>query len=124
MPFPAGPARGPQAEKRKRAHTALSPYWPRPPASRHLPGKEVAPVGSRSSLAGAAAIMEVIMRALNVLTLVLLIVGGLNWGLVGLADFDLVAAIFGDMSPLSRIVYVLVGASALWQIVPLLKGRE
>jgi uncharacterized membrane protein YuzA (DUF378 family) len=89
-----------------------------------LPGKEVAPVGSRSSLAGAAAIMEVIMRALNVLTLVLLIVGGLNWGLVGLADFDLVAAIFGDMSPISRIVYVLVGASALWQIVPLLMGRE
>ena len=64
------------------------------------------------------------MRALNVLTLVLLIVGGLNWGLVGLADFDLVAALFGEMSPLSRIVYVLVGASALWQIVPLLKGRE
>ena len=63
------------------------------------------------------------MRAINVLTLVLLIVGGLNWGLVGLADFDLVAAIFGDMSPLARIVYVLVGLSAAWQIVPLLKGE-
>lgn len=64
------------------------------------------------------------MRALNTLTLVLLIVGGLNWGLVGLADFDLVAALFGDMSLLSRIVYSLVGLSALWQIVPLLKGPE
>lgn len=64
------------------------------------------------------------MRALNTITLVLLIVGGLNWGLVGLANFDLVAALFGEMSPLSRIVYVLVGLSALWQIVPLLKGRE
>ena len=64
------------------------------------------------------------MRAINLITLALLIVGGLNWGLVGLFDFDLVAAIFGDMSLLSRIVYILVGASALWQIGPLLKGRE
>jgi uncharacterized protein len=64
------------------------------------------------------------MRAINVVTLVLLIVGGLNWGLVGLLDFDLVAALFGEMSPLSRIVYVLVGISALSQFVPLLKGRE
>ena len=64
------------------------------------------------------------MRALYVITLVLLIVGGLNWLLVGALDFDLVAALFGEMSPLSRIVYVLVGLSALWQIVPLLKGRE
>ena len=62
------------------------------------------------------------MRAINLLTLLLVIVGGLNWGLIGLFDFDLVAAIFGEMSPLSRIVYVLVGASALWQIMPLLKG--
>ena len=59
------------------------------------------------------------MRAINVLTLVLLIVGGLNWGLVGLFGFDLVAAIFGEMSPLSRIVYVLVGVSALWQLLVL-----
>jgi len=63
------------------------------------------------------------MKALNIITLVLLIVGGLNWGLVGLAGFDLVAAIFGAMSPLSRIVYGLVGLSALWQIVPLVTGK-
>lgn len=62
------------------------------------------------------------MRAINVVTLALVIVGGINWGLVGLFSFDLVAAIFGEMSPLSRIVYVLVGLSALWQIGPLLKG--
>jgi uncharacterized membrane protein YuzA (DUF378 family) len=68
--------------------------------------------------------MEMGMSILNKITLVLLIVGGLNWGLVGLADFNLVAALFGEMSPLSRIVYVLVGASALWQIVPLFKGQE
>ncbi|MCL6728567.1 DUF378 domain-containing protein [Sphingomonas hankyongi] len=64
------------------------------------------------------------MRALNIVTLVLLIVGGINWGLVGLAGFDLVAAIFGEMSTLSRIVYSLVGLSALWQIVPLVQGRQ
>ncbi|MBA3675897.1 MAG: DUF378 domain-containing protein [Sphingosinicella sp.] len=64
------------------------------------------------------------MRALNYLTLILLIVGGLNWGLVGLFDFDLVAALFGEMSVLSRIVYVLVGLSALWQIISLLSGNK
>ncbi|WP_324749346.1 DUF378 domain-containing protein [Sphingomonas sp. LY54] len=64
------------------------------------------------------------MRAINALTLVLLIVGGLNWGLVGLFGFDLVAALFGEMSMLSRIVYTLVGASALWQIVPLFQGEK
>ncbi|MGN6590700.1 MAG: DUF378 domain-containing protein [Sphingomicrobium sp.] len=62
------------------------------------------------------------MRAINLITLVLVIVGGLNWGLVGAFNFNLVAAIFGEMSALSRIVYVLVGLSALWQIIPLLKG--
>jgi uncharacterized membrane protein YuzA (DUF378 family) len=59
------------------------------------------------------------MRAVTTITLVLLIVGGLNWGLVGLFGFDLVAAIFGEMSLLSRIVYSLVGLSALWQLIPL-----
>jgi len=64
------------------------------------------------------------MRIVNTVTLVLLIVGGLNWGLVGLLGFDLVAALFGEMSALSRIVYTLVGASALWQLVPLFRGDE
>lgn len=50
---------------------------------------------------------------LNTVALVLLIVGGLNWALVGLFEFDLVATLFGDMSPLSRIVYILVGIAAL-----------
>ena len=64
------------------------------------------------------------MRVLNTVTLVLLIVGGLNWGLVGLLNFDLVAGLFGEMSPLSRIVYSLVGLSALWQLIPLFRGDE
>jgi uncharacterized membrane protein YuzA (DUF378 family) len=59
------------------------------------------------------------MKVLNLVTLLLVIIGGLNWGLVGAFGFDLVAAIFGPMSAISRIVYVLVGLSALWQLVPL-----
>jgi uncharacterized membrane protein YuzA (DUF378 family) len=59
------------------------------------------------------------MKTLNLVTLILVIVGGLNWGLVGLFDFDLVAALFGVDSVLSNLVYILVGLSALYQIVPL-----
>jgi len=55
--------------------------------------------------------------ALDWIALVLLIVGGLNWGLVGLFDFDLVAALFGEMSALSRVVYILVGLSAIYAII-------
>lgn len=62
------------------------------------------------------------MKAINLITLILLIVGGVNWGLVGLADFDLVATLFGSGSFLSRIVYTLVGASALWQLIPLFEA--
>jgi uncharacterized membrane protein YuzA (DUF378 family) len=64
------------------------------------------------------------MPVINKITLLLLIVGGLNWGLVGLFGFDLVAALFGEMSMISRIVYSLVGLSALWQLVPLFGGSE
>lgn len=64
------------------------------------------------------------MKALNILTLVLVIVGGLNWGLVGLFGFDLVAAIFGPGSILSRLVYVLVGLSAAWQVMPLFSAMS
>jgi uncharacterized membrane protein YuzA (DUF378 family) len=63
------------------------------------------------------------MRAVNVITLLLVIVGGLNWGLVGLFQFDLVAALFGGQgSALARLVYILVGVSALWQLMPLVRS--
>jgi uncharacterized membrane protein YuzA (DUF378 family) len=62
------------------------------------------------------------MKSLNLITLVLVIVGGVNWGLVGLLGFDLVATIFGVGSALSRIVYILVGVSAVWQLVPLVSA--
>ncbi|UCG53427.1 MAG: DUF378 domain-containing protein [Candidatus Latescibacterota bacterium] len=55
------------------------------------------------------------MKAIDVIVAVLLVVGGLNWGLVGLFGFDLVASLFGHMSFLSRIVYILVGVSAAYQ---------
>ena len=55
--------------------------------------------------------------------LILLIVGGLNWGLVGLFEYDLVAALFGDASLLSNIVYSLVGVSALYYVIRALMGK-
>ena len=59
------------------------------------------------------------MKTLDVIAAVLLVVGGLNWGLVGIAHFDLVATIFGmkfgETSALSSAVYLLVSLSALYQ---------
>ena len=56
------------------------------------------------------------LNAIDLIAMALLIIGGINWGLVGLADVDLVATLFGEQSTLSRIVYALVGLSALWCI--------
>lgn len=64
------------------------------------------------------------MSAFQKISLLLLVIGGLNWGLVGLFGFDLVAALFGEMSLVSRIVYVVVGASALAQLIPLVAGGK
>ncbi len=63
------------------------------------------------------------MRMINIATLLLVIVGALNWGLMGLFQVDLVATLFGGpQAALSRIVYILVGLSGLYQIVPLLSA--
>lgn len=62
------------------------------------------------------------MKTLNLITLILAIVGGLNWGLVGLFDFNLVAALFGAGSAVSRTIYVLVGLSAVYQLMPLIQA--
>ncbi len=60
------------------------------------------------------------MKPLNIITLVLIIIGGLNWGLMGLFQIDLVAMVFGgSTSAASRLLYVLIGLSALYQFVPL-----
>jgi uncharacterized membrane protein YuzA (DUF378 family) len=57
------------------------------------------------------------MRGSYWIALVLLVIGGLNWLLVGAFDFDLVAAIFGEMTAASRVVYVLVGLAAIWTLI-------
>jgi len=54
------------------------------------------------------------MKLISMIAMILLVVGGLNWGLVGFFNFDLVATLFGDMSFLSKIVYDLVGLSAIY----------
>ena len=60
------------------------------------------------------------MRVFNIITLLLVIVGAVNWGLVGLFQFDLVAAVFGGQdAALARLVYIVVGLSGLFQLVPL-----
>ena len=56
------------------------------------------------------------MKVIDKIALVLIIIGAINWGLIGFFKFDLVAAIFGEISALSRIVYALVGVSGLWGI--------
>ena len=62
------------------------------------------------------------MKVLNLTTLALAIVGGLNWGLVGLMDLNLIAALLGDGSVVSNLVYLVVGLAAAWQIVPLVQS--
>jgi len=60
------------------------------------------------------------MKAMDVVFAVLLVVGGLNWGLWGVFQFDLVATLLGGQTaPLARVVYALVGVAAVYQIVSL-----
>ena len=65
------------------------------------------------------------MRIVNRIALILNIIGGINWLLVGLFKFDIVAWIFGGQDAvLSRIIYVLVGIAAAWCIALLFRPRE
>ena len=57
------------------------------------------------------------MRTFDILAAILVVVGAVNWGLVGLFQFDLVATLFGDMSAISRMVYVLVGLAGAFQAI-------
>jgi uncharacterized membrane protein YuzA (DUF378 family) len=57
------------------------------------------------------------LNALDWIVIILVVVGALNWGLVGLFSFDLVAALFGNMSALSRVVYTLVGLAAVALVI-------
>ena len=63
------------------------------------------------------------MKSLNAVTLILVILGALNWGLMGLFQLDVVATLFaGPQSTISRILYILVGLAGLYQIVPLINA--
>lgn len=64
------------------------------------------------------------MRALDVTALLLVIIGAVNWGLIGFFNFDLVATIFGNMTALSRVIYSLVGIAGLYAISFLGRDRE
>lgn len=68
------------------------------------------------------------MKTLNIVTAALVIVGGLNWGLVALAEWDLVAALFGEefgtTNAVTRIVYGLVGLAAVYQAFALTARRS
>lgn len=65
------------------------------------------------------------MRALDTIALVLVIIGAINWGLIGFFQFDLVAALFGgSASMLSRTIYALVGIAGLYAISFLAKDRD
>lgn len=56
------------------------------------------------------------MKIIDRIALVLVIIGAINWGLIGIFNFNLVDSIFGTMSIVSRIIYTLVGISGLWSI--------
>ncbi len=56
------------------------------------------------------------MKIIDTIALILIIIGAINWGLVGIFNFNLVEAIFGGLSVITRIIYILVGISGLWGI--------
>lgn len=56
------------------------------------------------------------MKVIDTIALILIIIGAINWGLVGIFNFNLVEAIFGGLSVITRIIYILVGISGLWGI--------
>ena len=56
------------------------------------------------------------MKTINTIALILVIIGAINWGLIGFFDFNLVDTLFGVMTIVSRAIYILVGISVLWCI--------
>lgn len=64
------------------------------------------------------------MKTLDIIALILVIIGAVNWGLIGLFEFNLVDTLFGAMSVVSRTIYILVGISGLWSIRMIAKASE
>ncbi|MFE0014216.1 DUF378 domain-containing protein [Mesorhizobium sp. NPDC059054] len=63
------------------------------------------------------------MRAMNLVTLVLIIIGGLNWLVMGAVGYDVLGTLFGGTgTPLARLVSVIIGLSAVWQLMPFVQA--
>ena len=63
------------------------------------------------------------MKYLNLIAMVLLLIGGLNWGLVGIFNYNLVSSLLGDASMMTKVVYALVGICALYEGFQFLKAK-
>ena len=63
------------------------------------------------------------MKYINLLAMVLLLIGGLNWGLVGIFNYNLVTSLLGDASMMTKVVYGLVGAGAIYEGFKFIKSR-
>ena len=62
-------------------------------------------------------------RILTLISLWLAIIGAFNWGLVGFFNFNLVGAIFGEATLITRLIYILIGLSGLWLLLGLFRGK-
>lgn len=63
------------------------------------------------------------MKTLNTISLILVIIGAVNWGLVGLFEFNIVSVLFGTFSAITRIIYCLIGIAGLVSISLLMRDR-
>lgn len=75
---------------------------------RHVPDRRTAPTRNAEQASW--------MSTMDWIAMALMIVGGLNWGLVGLFNFDLVAFLFGEQSFVSRVIYIAVGIAAIYSL--------
>ena len=64
------------------------------------------------------------MKTLDIIALILVVIGAVNWGLIGFFQYDLVAAIFGQMATFTRVIYALVGIAGLYSISFIGRDRE
>lgn len=64
------------------------------------------------------------MKTLDIIALILVVIGAINWGLIGFFQYDLVAAIFGEMATFTRVIYALVGIAGLYSISFIGRDRE
>ena len=64
------------------------------------------------------------MKAVDTTSLVLLVIGGLNWGLVGFFNYNLVDTAFGGGTALARVVYAVVGVAALWMVASMVMSMS